>query len=320
MGELSNRVLRAQTLPRRADLPDPERGRELCTPEAAATAAIVVAALRSALRLKGEGLRPQRFVVRGAGPRGLATARLLRRALADAGLTPGECAQRVFVVGDRGLVVDETTTSSSHGLGTPRSSTLTWSRGPDGDGAPSLLDTVREVGATALVGLSNEHGAFSTRVLTALGTHCAVPVVVHGTVDAKRAEATFEGIVGALAGQVIVATPIGDDGPGCDDAWTYPGIILGLSISGAAEPDEDIALAASSAVVRFVAERAPERLLPTRDDAADVTRAVAIEVARAALRNGAATNPALRYSGLEATVDRWLREPVAAATPMRRPR
>lgn len=226
----------------------------------------------------------------------------------------------MFVVGDRGLVVDETTTSSSHGLGTPRSSTLTWSRGPDGDGAPSLLDTVREVGATALVGLSNEHGAFSTRVLTALGTHCAVPVVVHGTVDAKRAEATFEGIVGALAGQVIVATPIGDDGPGCDDAWTYPGIILGLSISGAAEPDEDIALAASSAVVRFVAERAPERLLPTRDDAADVTRAVAIEVARAALRNGAATNPALRYSGLEATVDRWLREPVAAATPMRRPR
>lgn len=270
----------------------------------AATAAMTLATLRRACELNGVALRDQRVVVRGAGARGLAFARAVKRALQETGMTWRETSSRVFVVDSSGLVLESGDTPSHLRRYAARADdVMGWSfKGR----RPSLLETIANSGATVLVGLSGQKDAFGEEVVRAMCANDARPIILPFSWPEGRREASMADIATWSDGAAIALGP--EQGPadaGCIEGWTLPGVALGRLIAGADIVDEDMVVAAARAMHDQVAEKA-DRLVPTDDELADTTLRIATEVVRAALRSGAADNPDLSFSGLEDYVEERL--------------
>src|SRR6185503_18021081 len=107
------------------------------------TAAVVVAAVLAALRATGRRLDEARIVLVGAGAAGIGTARLLRLAMADAGLDAAHAREAIALVDSRGLVHRGRTDLD------PLKAEVAVTAA---DGETSLLATVRARRPTFLVG------------------------------------------------------------------------------------------------------------------------------------------------------------------------
>src|SRR6478752_2643324 len=71
------------------------------------TAAVVLAAVFSAVRAAGTRIRDQRVVIYGAGTAGLGIADMMREQMIREGLSPSEATRRFYPMGSRGLLVDD---------------------------------------------------------------------------------------------------------------------------------------------------------------------------------------------------------------------
>lgn len=298
---LARTFLRELTSPQRLASEPKDKG----SSQVGATAAMALATVRRACELADVPVREQRIVVRGAGARGLAVARTLKRALQETGMTWRETSSRVFVVDSTGLLVDGPETNSEFRRYAARAEDMMgWSfRGE----RPNLVDTIANSGATVLIGLSGQQGAFGQDVVRAMCANGARPVILPFSWPRGRREATVADILDWSRGAAVALGP--EDGPAdasCIEGWTLPGVALGAMIAETDIVDEDMTLAAARAMHAKVSEQAG-RLVPHDDELSDVTLRITTEVARAALRSGAATNPELRFSGLDEYVEERLR-------------
>ena len=71
------------------------------------TAAVVLAAVFSAVRAAGTRLRDQRIVIHGAGTAGLGIADMMREEMIREGLSPHEATRRFYPLGRDGLLLDD---------------------------------------------------------------------------------------------------------------------------------------------------------------------------------------------------------------------
>ncbi len=225
------------------------------------TGAMVLAGLLNASKLKGERLEDQIFAVVGAGAGGIGVAWAIRTGLERAGLTPAEAKARVFVVDKPGLLMtDQTLEDHQRPYAQTPERVAGWTYS---DRAPNLLETVRNSGATVLLGLSGQAGLFDEPTVRAVHANVAHhtdpdrarPIIFPLSNPTAHAEATPDAVLNWTDGQAIVATgsPFPDAtvrgrkiriGQG-NNAFIFPGLGFGAVLSRAREITDNMVMEAA---------------------------------------------------------------------------
>ena len=264
------------------------------------TGAVNLAAVLSGVRASGIPLREHRVVVFGAGTAGIGIADQLRDALARDGLTPEEATRRFWCVDRHGLLTDDMPDlrDFQRPYARPAAETTTWER-DDTLGGIALLELVRRVRPTILVGTSAQGGAFTEQVVREMAAHARRPIILPMSNPTPLAEATPTDLLTWTHGRALVATgspfaPVTVDGvthviAQANNALVFPGLGLGVIVSRARRITDNMFLAAAQTVAAMVDPDEPGgALLPRVANLRATSAAVAAAVARAAAADGVA--------------------------------
>lgn len=263
------------------------------------TGAIVTAAVISGMKVTGTSFADQRLVVYGAGTAGTGMADQIHAGMVRDGLSETEARSRIWLIDRDGLVTDDMPDLPDYQqvYARPAADVADWERGARGIG---LLEVVRRVRPTILIGTSTDHGAFTQDVIEALCVGADRPIVLPLSNPTERIEAMPADVIAWSGGRALVAAgiPVEDVeydgvtytiGQG-NNALLYPGLGLGAVVSGAREITDGMLLAAAEAVASQVdpLPRGAALLPPVRDLRAS-SAIVAEAVARCAETEGAAS-------------------------------
>lgn len=263
------------------------------------TGAIVIAAVISGMKVAGQGFADQRLVVYGAGTAGTGMADQIHAGMVRDGLSPDEARSRIWLIDRAGLVTDdmEDLPDYQQAYARPASEVADWARE---HGAIGLLETVRRIHPTILIGTSTDHGAFTREVIEEMSSGVERPIVLPLSNPTERIEAMPADVVAWSGGKALVATGIPVKpfeyegttftiGQG-NNALLYPGLGLGVIVSGASRVTDGMLLAAAQAVASQVDPTGPgASLLPPVENLRTSSATVAVEVARQAEADGVAT-------------------------------
>jgi malate dehydrogenase (oxaloacetate-decarboxylating) len=172
--------------------------------------------------------------------------------------------------------------------------------GWDSGGAISLLDTVRHVEPTILLGTSTAHGAFTRDIIEALSAGVDRPIVFPISNPTSRIEAMPADVIAWSKGKALVAVgipvpPVEYQGVTyhigqANNALLYPGLGLGTIVSGASKVTAGMLLAAAEAVAGQVDVTGPgAALVPAVQNLRASSATTAVAVAQAAITDGVAT-------------------------------
>ena len=263
------------------------------------TGAIVTAAVISGMKVTGTSFADQRLVVYGAGTAGTGMADQIHAGMVRDGLSETEARSRIWLIDRDGLVTDDMPDLPDYQqvYARPAADVADWERGSRGIG---LLEVVRRVRPTILIGTSTDHGAFTQDVIEALCMGADRPIVLPLSNPTERIEAMPADVIAWSGGRALVAAgiPVEDVeydgvtytiGQG-NNALLYPGLGLGAVVSGAREITDGMLLAAAEAVASQVdpLPRGAALLPPVRDLRAS-SAIVAEAVARCAETEGVAS-------------------------------
>ncbi len=268
------------------------------------TASVCVGTLMAACQARGEGVADQRVVFVGAGSAGCGIAEQVVVAMQAEGLSEAEARKRIFMVDREGLVTSEQDwlRDFQRRLAQPPPLVAEW----DGQ---SLLEVVRQVKPTVLLGVCGQQGLFTEEVIRAMHAGCPSPLVMPLSNPTSRAEALPEDVIRWTDGQAMVASgspfaPVEYQGKRypiaqCNNAYIFPGIGLGVVAAGAKRVTDAMLMSASRALAREapVAKTGQGAVLPSLSEIRELSKAIAFEVAAQAQQEGVALKsdgPSLR--------------------------
>ena len=264
------------------------------------TGAIVMAAVVSGMRVTGQTFADQRLVVYGAGTAGTGMADQIHAGMVRDGLSPEEATARIWLVDRAGLVTDDMAGLPDYqrAYARPAAEAAGWER--SSRGAVELLEVVRRAEPTILIGTSTNHGAFTREVIEAVSAGVERPIVLPLSNPTERIEAMPADVIAWSGGKALVATgipvaPFDYEGTTFtigqgNNALLYPGLGLGVIVSGASRVTDGMLLAAARAVAGQVDPTEPgASLLPPVENLRASSATVAVAVARQAQADGVAT-------------------------------
>ena len=233
------------------------------------------------------------------------------------GLSDAEARSRIWLIDRDGLVTDDMSGLPDYQqvYARPAAEVADWERA---DGRIGLLEVARRTRPTILIGTSTDHGAFTRDVIEALCAGAERPIVLPLSNPTERIEVMPADVIAWSGGRALVAAgiPVEDvehDGVAYtigqgNNALLYPGLGLGVVVSGAREVTDGMLLAAAEAVASQVdpLPRGAALLPPVRDLRAS-SAIVAEAVARRAETDGVASR---RHDDLTRAVKDAMWEPL----------
>ncbi|MBN3523674.1 NAD-dependent malic enzyme [Paenibacillus apiarius] len=282
------------------------------------TGAVTLAAILSALKLTGVPLREQRIVVFGPGSAGTGNADQISRAMMADGLSEEDAYDRFWAIDQRGLLTDEMDGILEFQRPYVRKAdeVADWKRCEKG--TIPLLEVIRQVKPTILIGTSGVAGAFTEEIVKEMARHVERPIIMPMSNPTALAEAAPGSLIEWTDGKALIATgspfePVAYKGTEyaigqSNNAFVFPGLGLGSIVVKARLITENMFTAAASAVAGLVDITKPgTSLLPKVEDLRSVSKAVAIAVAKAAMKDGVAGAPT---DHIEEAVQNAMWEPV----------
>ena len=259
------------------------------------TGIVTLGGVFAAMDIAGEKLTDQVYLCYGGGTAGAGIAsRVLREMVVD-GLSEEEAYKRFFMVDKQGLLFDDMDdlTPEQRPFAKKRSDFA------NADKLTDLLEVVKTVKPTILVGTSTQPGTFTKEVVEVMCENTEHPVIFPLSNPTKLAEATAKDLIEWSNGKAFVATGIPSDDieyngvnyviGQANNALIYPGLGLGMLASEASLlTDEMIGAAAHalSGIVDITKPGAP--VLPPFKYVAEVSLKVATAVAKKAQEQGLA--------------------------------
>ena len=259
------------------------------------TGIVTLGGVFAAMDIAGEKLTDQVYLCYGGGTAGAGIAsRVLREMVVD-GLSEEEAYKRFFMIDKQGLLFDDMDdlTPEQRPFAKKRSDFA------NADQLTDLLEVVKTVKPTILVGTSTQPGTFTKEVVEAMCENTERPVIFPLSNPTKLAEATAKDLIEWSNGKAFVATGIPSDDieyngvnyviGQANNALIYPGLGLGMLASEASLlTDEMIGAAAHalSGIVNITKPGAP--VLPPFKYVAEVSLKVATAVAKKAQEQGLA--------------------------------
>ena len=259
------------------------------------TGIVTLGGVFAAMDIAGEKLTDQVYLCYGGGTAGAGIAsRVLREMVVD-GLSEEEAYKRFFMIDKQGLLFDDMDdlTPEQRPFAKKRSDFA------NADQLTDLLEVVKTVKPTILVGTSTQPSTFTKEVVEAMCENTERPVIFPLSNPTKLAEATAKDLIEWSNGKAFVATGIPSDDieyngvnyviGQANNALIYPGLGLGMLASEASLlTDEMIGAAAHalSGIVDITKPGAP--VLPPFKYVAEVSLKVATAVAKKAQEQGLA--------------------------------
>ncbi|WP_314923600.1 malolactic enzyme [Mogibacterium diversum] len=259
------------------------------------TGIVTLGGIFGSLAVTGEKITDQVYLCFGGGTAGAGIAHRVLREMITKGLSEEDAYKRFFMVDKQGLLFDDMDDL------TPEQRPFAKKRSdyPNADNLTDLLEVVKTVKPTILVGTSTQPNTFTKEVVEAMCENTERPMIFPLSNPTKLAEATAEDLITWSDGKAFVATGIPADTVSyngvdyvigqANNALIYPGLGLGMLASEASLlTDEMIGAAAHSlsGIIDMSKPGAP--VLPPFKYVADVSIKVAEAVAKTAQEQGLA--------------------------------
>ena len=259
------------------------------------TGIVTLGGILGAMAITGDKLTDQVYLCFGGGTAGAGIASRVHREMVNKGLSEEEAYKRFFMVDKQGLLFDDMDdlTNEQKPFAKKRSDY------PNADKLTSLLEVIKTVQPTILVGTSTAPNTFTKEVVEAMCANTERPIIFPLSNPTKLAEASAKDLITWSDGKAFVATGIPSGTisyKGVDyvigqanNALIYPGLGLGMLASEASLlTDEMIGSAAHSlsGIIDITKPGAP--VLPPFEYVADVSIKVAEAVANKAKEQGLA--------------------------------
>ena len=262
------------------------------------TGSVALAALLTAMKIKDEHFRDQRFVIVGMGQAGYGIASNIATMLGDEGLSDDERRDRMYAFDVQGLLIEGTPDLSEYQkrFAQKRSTIAGWKL--ETPGTISLMDVVRNAKPTVLIGVTAKNGLFNREILSQMSRNTEHPVIFALSNPTSKAECTAEDVAIATEGKGLVATgspfaPLLYNGKKivtsqCNNMFVFPGLGLGALVAKASKITSQMFLRASKALSAMVTleQRNQNMLLPDLKDIRTVSLHIAKAVALEARDSG----------------------------------
>jgi malate dehydrogenase (oxaloacetate-decarboxylating) len=278
-----------------------ERYRDrLCTfnDDIQGTGAVTLAGLLAAMNVTGSKISNQRIVMLGAGSSATGISGQIVSAMITEGLTEKDARSAIWLVDSHGLVhtgrnglepfkqkyAQDATRLSDWQLPVPDRITL--------------LEVIRNVKPSILLGTSAQPGAFTEEIIREMAKHIDRPVIFPLSNPTSKSEAVPADLINWTGGRALVATgspfpPVAFENRlisigQCNNAFVFPGVGLGVIASGARRVTNEMFVAAARALAEFspTLQDPTASLYPALEGVRKVSRRVALAVAGEALRLG----------------------------------
>ncbi|XP_073288003.1 NADP-dependent malic enzyme-like [Primulina huaijiensis] len=258
------------------------------------TASVVLSGLVASLELLGGTLADHTFLFFGAGEAGTGIAELIALEMSKQanGVSVEETRKNIWLVDSKGLIVNSRKESLQH-FKKP------WAH--EHEPINNLLDAVKAIKPTALIGTSGVGKTFTKEVVEAMASFNKRPLIMALSNPTSQAECTAEQAYEWTEGRAIFTSgspfdPVKYDGktfvPGqANNAYIFPGLGFGLVISGAIRVHDDMLLAASEALAGQVTQEHYDKgmIYPPFSSIRKISAHIAANVAAKAYDLGLAT-------------------------------
>ena len=259
------------------------------------TGIVTLGGIFGSLDISGEKLTDQVYLCYGGGTAGAGIASRVLREMVSEGLSEEEAYKRFFMVDKQGLLFDDMDDL------TPQQKPFAKKRSdfPNADKLTDLLEVVKTVKPTILVGTSTQPNTFTKEIVEAMCENTERPMIFPLSNPTKLAEASAKDLIEWSDGKAFVATGIPADTvsyKGVDyvigqanNALIYPGLGLGMLASEASLLTDEMIGAAAHSLSGIVNPGQPGApVLPPFKYVADVSIKVAEAVAKKAQEQGLA--------------------------------
>lgn len=259
------------------------------------TGIVTLGGIFGSLDISGEKLTDQVYLCYGGGTAGAGIASRVLREMVSEGLSEEEAYKRFFMVDKQGLLFDDMDDL------TPEQKPFAKKRADfsNADKLTDLLEVVKTVKPTILVGTSTQPNTFTKEIVEAMCENTERPMIFPLSNPTKLAEASAKDLIEWSDGKAFVATGIPADtvsykGVGyvigqANNALIYPGLGLGMLASEASLLTDEMIGAAAHSLSGIVNPGQPGApVLPPFKYVADVSIKVAEAVAKKAQEQGLA--------------------------------
>ena len=257
------------------------------------TGIVTLGGIFGSLDISGEKLTDQVYLCYGGGTAGAGIASRVLREMVSEGLSEEEAYKRFFMVDKQGLLFDDMDDL------TPEQKPFAKKRADfsNADKLTDLLEVVKTVKPTILVGTSTQPNTFTKEIVEAMCENTERPMIFPLSNPTKLAEASAKDLIEWSDGKAFVATGIPADTvsyKGVDyvigqanNAMIYPGLGLGMLASEASLLTDEMIGAAAHSLSGIVNPGQPGApVLPPFKYVADVSIKVAEAVAKKAQEQG----------------------------------
>ena len=257
------------------------------------TAAVALAGLFSALRVKGGKLSDQTLLFLGAGEAATGIADLVVSAMMAEGTSEAEALRRNWLVDSRGLVVKGRPGLSGHKL------RFAHEQAPSND----FLTAIKTLKPTAIIGVAAVGGAFTPEVLQTMARLNEQPIVFALSNPTSKSECSAEHAYRHTGGRALFACgspfdPVKLDGKTFvprqgNNSYIFPGVGLGVIASGSRLVTAEMFMAAAHTLANSVSEGDLKQgsLYPSLPRIREVSAQIGAAVANVAYQRGLAAGP-----------------------------
>jgi malate dehydrogenase (oxaloacetate-decarboxylating) len=258
------------------------------------TAGVALGGILAAVKHSGQSLAEHRIVYAGAGAAGVGIGRLVRTAMERDGIDAATIHKAQAFVDSQGLLYEGRTIADLQKREFALTSEEMKAYGFEGEGPFNLLDVVRRVKPTILLGTTAMANQFTEDIVREMGKHVDRPIILPFSNPNSKAECTPKDAIEWTEGRAIVATGSPFDpviyngkksiiGQG-NNVFIFPGVGLGAIVAEARQVTDSMFYVAAKTLAEFVTAEDYENgsLYPDQSRLREVSAAIACATVREA--------------------------------------